>query len=1100
MSLFHYLVRSLIHYWKWHLGLLAGVAVAAWVISGSLIVGDSVKATLSRQSELRLGKIDEAVSSGEGFISMRLAEAARKDLPHATIAPVLYLKGTVSIPGGGKRVNGVNLIGIDADFWKLSNAPSPIEGIAANQALVSALGIKPGDSIIARFEKPSLISRDAPLSGESDQTAVLNGSLAAVAADENLGVFSLKAEQTPPLNLFIPLADLQKSAEQPDNCNLLLAASSYVADGAPQSLISHLESPTHWMLGDAGIRVDPTSDGKSLRISTPRVFLPPALANAAGKDTPGVLTYLCTSAAGAAENYTAYPMITAVDSRLGVVPADLPANGMVINQWTADNLKLKVGDAVKLNYFTVTRARQLKEENADFVVHSILPMDFPGMNAEWTPDFPGVTDAANCRDWKPGIPMKTKGFIKDADEGYWQQYKATPKAFISLARGQELWSNRFGNLTSLRFDRTKFATPEAVSEHLKKSLPLADLGFVFAQPKQLAKAAVAGSMDFGSLFLSMSFFLIVTALVLAALLFLFNVEARAGQVGLLRALGFTGDKVRLIFIAESLLAAIVGAALGAFLAATTTGQLLGKLESDWSGAVAGMRFVRAIHLPTLVNGAGMTVAFVLITVWFLSGRLASSQPQRLLAGDALLPKQKRNKNPRRRSLSFWIGITCLIVAAGMAPAAAKLPRAFQPGVFFGAATFLLSGGICLCSDWLNGMNARSSGTGVPGLWSLGLRNAVRRRGRSLAIAGLLASGIFMVTALHTFHLSSEDSSGKGTGGFAFMGSSDLPIYEDLNSNTGRDVYNLDSKLLQDTQIIALRQREGEEASCLNLNQAQSPSVLGVDPLSLASSKFKPILWKNAPGGSTGWDILDSKLEDGTIPALADEASAMWALKKGLGDVVEVKDATNKPLKLRLMAFVSGTILQGHVLISEKQFLQHFPDTAGSKVYLVNTPESEAPEVSSHLTRQLQNRGLALVPAKERLAQLQGVQNTYLQIFSALGGFAMLLSTAALGLLIARNVLERRSEFALLQASGFRQSQLRAILLGEHLPLFLIAIVLGTISAVVAVWPHLADGGQAVPVKLIAMLLAGITLGGIFFCILATTLSLRGNLQKALRQE
>jgi hypothetical protein len=287
---------------------------------------------------------------------------------------------------------------------------------------------------------------------------------------------------------------------------------------------------------------------------------------------------------------------------------------------------------------------------------------------------------------------------------------------------------------------------------------------------------------------------------------------------------------------------------------------------------------------------------------------------------------------------------------------------------------------------------------------------------------------------------------------------------------------------------------------LNLNQAQAPSVLGVDPAKLQKSAFSLSVWKGMAKGSTGWSVLDATLVDGAIPAVADQNSAMWALKKGLGDVVDSQDAKGNPLKLRLVAFVSGTVLQGHLLISEKHFLSKFPDTAGTRFYFIDAPPEAAGEVSKHLTRQLQNRGLALQPAKERLAQLQAVQNTYLQIFSALGGIALVLSSAALALLIARNVLERQSEFALLQATGFREFQLRQLLLGEHLPLLFMALILGVAAAVLAVWPHVGDDLRAVPVRWLAIVLSGLTVGGIGFCILASHLALRRPLLQSLRQE
>jgi ABC-type antimicrobial peptide transport system permease subunit len=144
--------------------------------------------------------------------------------------------------------------------------------------------------------------------------------------------------------------------------------------------------------------------------------------------------------------------------------------------------------------------------------------------------------------------------------------------------------------------------------------------------------------------------------------------------------------------------------------------------------------------------------------------------------------------------------------------------------------------------------------------------------------------------------------------------------------------------------------------------------------------------------------------------------------------------------------------------------------------------------------------LALETASDRLSRLQEVQNTYLRIFSALGGLGLLLSTAALGLLVARNVLERRGELALLQAMGFTLAKIRQTVLGEHLPLFVIAFVLGLAAAALAIWPHLQEGGGGLPLTLLATVLGGLALGGLLFCWLAAKLALRRPLLTSLRQE
>jgi ABC-type antimicrobial peptide transport system permease subunit len=152
-------------------------------------------------------------------------------------------------------------------------------------------------------------------------------------------------------------------------------------------------------------------------------------------------------------------------------------------------------------------------------------------------------------------------------------------------------------------------------------------------------------------------------------------------------------------------------------------------------------------------------------------------------------------------------------------------------------------------------------------------------------------------------------------------------------------------------------------------------------------------------------------------------------------------------------------------------------------------------------KQLASRGLAVQPVAQKLAQFQAVQNTYLTIFSTLGGLALVLSTLGLGVLVARHVLERKPEFALLQAVGFQRPQLQKMVLAEHWFLFLSAILLGTVSALVAVWPNLKlAGAGGLPVGLLSVLLISLTAGGLIFCYLAARLALGGRLTDSLRHE
>ena len=94
--------------------------------------------------------------------------------------------------------------------------------------------------------------------------------------------------------------------------------------------------------------------------------------------------------------------------------------------------------------------RALDEATARFEVKTVASLEAPYLDASLMPDFPGLKDAENCRDWDTGFPIDLDA-IRDQDNAYWETYQGTPKAFLSLKSGQALWNNRFGRLTSVRY-------------------------------------------------------------------------------------------------------------------------------------------------------------------------------------------------------------------------------------------------------------------------------------------------------------------------------------------------------------------------------------------------------------------------------------------------------------------------------------------------------------------------------------------------------------------------------------------------------------------------------------------------------------------------
>jgi len=69
MSIFHYIIKSLWFFRKQHLAVLAGTLISTAVLTGALIVGDSIKYSLQKTVDARLGNVKFAMQTGDRFVS-----------------------------------------------------------------------------------------------------------------------------------------------------------------------------------------------------------------------------------------------------------------------------------------------------------------------------------------------------------------------------------------------------------------------------------------------------------------------------------------------------------------------------------------------------------------------------------------------------------------------------------------------------------------------------------------------------------------------------------------------------------------------------------------------------------------------------------------------------------------------------------------------------------------------------------------------------------------------------------------------------------------------------------------------------------------------
>ncbi len=785
-----------------------------------------------------------------------------------------------------------------------------------------------------------------------------------------------------------------------------------------------------------------------------------------------VLSYLANSIR-IGDRETPYSLVTALDGAPAPDPDDaaattgvsgakptqagmpVPLDGITLSQWAARDLAAKPGDAVTLDYYVWQSDGRLHTESAQFRLSQIVPMEGAAADRNLAPDYPGITDTDSLHDWDPPFPLDLKR-IRPIDEQYWKQYRATPKAFIRLARGRQLWGTRFGSLTSIRFfppnDRHDPFPP--YEDALRNAIDPAKFGLAVLPVRAQGIEAARGATDFGEYFVYFSFFLMVSALLLTGLFFKLGVEQRMREIGVLRALGFPASKIRLLFLLEGALLAVAGAVAGTAAAAGYGDLILYGLRTWWVDAV-GTRLL-SLHpsIPSLAYGAAAGAATGLGAIAWTLRHLQSTSPRGLVAGE--------RKTARNRWRGPVAGGAVIIAAALLA--ASGTGKLDQTGGFFGAGTLLLIAALLFESAWLNSRGFAP----IRGQVTLGVRSAAYRPGRSILSIALIASATFVIVSLDAFQ---REGSPEGALGYPLMAESVLPLIHNPGTPAGREALNIPA--IAGVEMVPFRLRPGDDASCLNLYQPRNPRILA--PV----APFQP------------WPKLQSKLPDGAIPAIADANSLEYVLHLKVGEEFVLNGA-----RFRIVDALEDSIFQSELLISEENFLRLYPEVEGFRFFLLKAPPTAVPALEEALA----DYGFDIQSVSARLASFHRVENTYLATFRALGGLGLVLGTIGLAAIVLRNVLERRKELALLRAVGYRPRHLAAMVLSENLMLLLVGLATGTTCALLAVAPAVASRGGHLPVVSLGLLLIAVLITGILASLAATAIALRSPLLAALRSE
>ena len=1113
--------RSLIHYWRLNGAVALAAAVATAVLTGALLVGDSVRGSLRDLTLQRLGRIDDALVRDRFFredLAGDLAAHPGFSGAHEAVAPILLLRASAVHGTSGARASRVQLHGVDGRFldlldWPdgarpdLARAPGQaFPSVVINESLQREIGAATGDPILLSFERAADIPRDTLL-GERDPADVLSRlrlTVTRVVPDSGGGRFGLAANQVTPLNAFVDLGRLQRALDVEDRVNALLTARRPGSPASPDPILEEVLT-----LEDLGLLVrsrkgvlSVESTGFILRRRTVETVA--GVAAEEGLPVRRFLTYLANRIE-VRDRVVPYSTVTATDTVAGppfaplrLVQGDLAgglADGQILlNTWASVDLQAEPGDEVTLTYFAVGPREELIPAQETFRLRGVVAMEGLGADRDLTPAYPGIHEAADIASWDPPFPVDLAA-VRPRDEDYWDRWRAVPKAFVSGSAGRRLWSTRHGDTTLIRVATGDEAGEERFRRALLSAFDPSAEGFRFQAVREDGLRAASGATDFSVLFVSFSFFLILSAALLVALLFGLGVEQRAREIGLLLAVGYPVSKVRNRLLAEGTVVAAAGGLAGVAGGWAYAWLMMVGLRTVWLGAVGTPVLFLHVGPSSLALGWAGSVAVVAASVWLSVRRLKKLSPPALLAGRAL-----ESRVSRRRRVTPFLAVGGLLAGVAQLGLAVATGTAESMGLAFGIGGSLLVGALASFALWCR---SGSRGPVRPGLIGMAARNSAWNPSRSILSMALVASASFIIllVAANRHELAGEPLTREsGTGGFSLLAESTVPLPHDLDRPEGRlDLGLTDDEGFNEVSIYPLRLLPGNDTSCLNLYEPDSPRVLGVphELVQRGGFTFQAVMEET----DNGWRLLETlSFEPGVIPAIVDANSAQWIWKLGIGDDVVIEDEMGEELRLRLVGLVQKSILQNEILISEADFLRHFPSRTGYSVFLIDAPPGARERLAPALEAGLDRFGFDAVSTARRLADFQAVENTYLSTFEMLGGLGLLLGTVGLGIVLLRNVVERRGELATLRAFGFRRRRLAWMVVAENGFLLVVGIAAGSASALLAVAPRLASGVLHLPWLFLGATLAVVLGTGMISCIAAVQGALRVPLLPVLKAE
>jgi putative ABC transport system permease protein len=249
------LLRNLLYHWRANSAVFLGVVVGTTVLTGALLVGDSLRGSLRDLTLHRLGWLQRSLVTTRFFREKLASEIQQGD---EVVCPVLLLQGTAVVKEKGAitgQARGVTVFGVDDRFWSrwqekkgFTLAEGQAPPVWINSTLKRDLNLAEGAMLYLQLRKPSEIPREALLGKKESKDLIEELPLKVTRAlDSNEGPndFTLRPSLEAPRTAYVPLSVLQ------DNLGIAGKVNALLTDSNDPTLQKRLEE--HLKLEDWGL-------------------------------------------------------------------------------------------------------------------------------------------------------------------------------------------------------------------------------------------------------------------------------------------------------------------------------------------------------------------------------------------------------------------------------------------------------------------------------------------------------------------------------------------------------------------------------------------------------------------------------------------------------------------------------------------------------------------------------------------------------------------------------------------------------------------------------------------------------------------------------